>query len=68
MKRIERLKARLVAAADQARRNPYFGLPSWADESVLAALRSRPIVCCGTGFWAQEFLLENRFYLRNFAS
>ncbi len=60
MKRIERLKARLVAAADQARRNPSFGLPSWADESVLASLCSRPIVCCGTGFWAQEFLRNAR--------
>ena len=56
MKRIERLKARLMASADAAHRNPRFGLPEWANEEVVATIRNRPIICCGTGFWAQEFL------------
>jgi FkbM family methyltransferase len=60
MKRIQRLQARLVAAVDQARRNPHFGLPAWADDRVLGSIRSRPIVCCGTGHWAQDFLRNAR--------
>ncbi len=56
MKRLLRLQARLISAADQARRNPHFGLPAWADDQLLDTIRSRPIICCGTGFWAQDFL------------
>jgi FkbM family methyltransferase len=56
MKRINRLHARLVGAVEQARENPHFGLPSWADETLLATIRERPIICCGTGHWAQDFL------------
>jgi FkbM family methyltransferase len=56
MKRINRLQARLLGAVEQARQNPYFGLPKWAGNSLLATIRERPIICGGTGHWAQDFL------------
>ncbi len=56
MKRINHLQARLLGAVEQAQQNPYFGLPKWADAAFLATIRERPIICCGTGHWAQDFL------------
>lgn len=60
MKRIQRLQARFIASADAARSNPCFGLPSWADAQTIATLGARPIICCGSRFWAHEFMRNAR--------
>lgn len=60
MKRLQYLQNRLATAAEQARRNPRFGLPAWAAHASTADLRARPIICCGTGFWARDFLRNAR--------
>lgn len=51
---LQRLKNRLDNTIVQARTNPYFGLPSWVDESF--SPEKAAIIVCGTGFWATVFL------------
>ena len=56
MKRLDLLQARLVHAAEAALNNPTFGLPGWAQQVARERLQAQPVICCGSGMWAQALL------------